>query len=126
MTSNQQASVLRSDQIARLPQFKARRKMQNEDPIRKCWELRNSLPQEEQEFSQAHQTIARTSQALSLALKSQMEAARHMQMHRQVGAQSAQDPTQQQAGATRQPQFPQPRSSCIRFNQLMSETQMEK
>ena len=123
MTSNHQASLLRPDQIARLPQFNARRKMQNEDPIGKGWEMRNSLPREEQESSQAHQTTARTSSALNLALKNQMAAARHMQMQRQQGAQSAQQPTQPQAGATGQRQVPQPQSSRIRFNQLTAETQ---
>ena len=123
MTSNQQASLLRPDQIARLPQFNARRRMQNEDPVGKCWEIRNPLPQEEQESCEAHQTAARTSQALILALKSEMAAARHMQMQRQLGAQSAQRPTQQQAGATGQRQVPQPQSSRIRFNQLTAETQ---
>ena len=125
MTSNYQASLLRPEQIARLPQYNARRKMQNENPIGKGWEIRKSLPQEEQESSQAHQTTARTSQALILALKSQMAAARHMQMQRQLGAQSAQRPTQQQAGATGQRQVPQPQSSRIRFNQLTAETQRQ-
>ena len=122
MTSNQQASLLRP-QVTRLDQLNARRKLQYKALKRRCWKIRNSLPQEEQQSSRAQQTIARTSQALILALEGQMEATRHLQMHRQQGAQSVQQPTQPQAGASRQRQFPQPQTSRIRFNQLMPETQ---
>ena len=122
MTSNQQASLLHPH-VARLDQLNARRKLQYEALKRRCWKMRYSLPQEEQQSSQAQQTIARTSQALIVALKTQMEATRHMQMHQQQGVQSVQQPAQPQAGASRQRQFLQPQSSRTCFHQLMPETQ---
>ena len=78
MTSNQQASLLHP-QVARLDQLNARRNLQYEALRRRCWKIRNSLSQVELQSSQAQQTIARMSQALILASKSQIEAARHVQ-----------------------------------------------
>ena len=121
--SNEQASFLGAEQVARLPQPKARRNLQAEGLERKCWAIHDSLSQEEQQSSQAHQTLARTSRILMLALKSHIEAARQMQMHQQEGAQSAQQSTGHQAGASGQQQSQQHRSSRVHFSQLMSETQ---
>ena len=61
---HQHASLIRLEQVARLPQLNLREKQTYENVVRKCWEALESIPQEEPNYNEAYQMLVRTSQTL--------------------------------------------------------------
>ena len=137
---HQQASLIRPEQVGRLPQLNPQQKNQYENLVRRCWDALNTLPQSEQKYNEAYQTLVRTSQTLMQGMKNYQQAAKQRQMQQQQAAQAAQAQAQQQAQAQaqaaqqqsaqqaaiagqQQPQ--QPQSSSVQFSQLMPEIQQK-
>jgi hypothetical protein len=130
---HQQASLIRPEQVSRLPQLTPVQKQQYEGLVRKCWEALNSLPQGEQKYNEAYQHLVRTSQTLMQGMKNYQQAAkqRHMQQQQQQQQaaqaaqqqQQAQAQAQAQAGVPGQQQSQQPQNNSVQFTQLMPDIQ---
>ena len=138
----QQASLIRPEQVSRLPQLNPQQKQQYEQLVRRCWEALNSSQQGEQKYNEAYQTLVRTSQTLMQGMKNYQQAAKQRQMQQQASqAQQQQQQQQPQVHQQQQQQHqqqvaPQPNNvgqqqqsqpsqsnNSVSFSQLMPEIQ---
>ena len=126
---HQQASLIRPEQVSRLPQLNPQQKQQYEGHVRRCWEVLNSVQQNDPKYNNAYQQLVQTSQTLMAGMKNYQQASKQRAMQQQQAAQAAQqqsppEPAQQQPAAPGQQQQPQQtQNSSVQFNQLMPEIQ---
>ena len=122
--SPKQASLIRLEQVARLPQLNRQEKNQYENVVRKCWEALDSIPHEDPHYTEAYQMLVRTSQMLMQGMKSYQMAAKQRQSQQQQARQATQQ-SAAQASVTDQQQQNQPHNKGVQFIQLMLEIQQE-
>jgi transcription initiation factor TFIID subunit 12 len=133
MDNNQQqraaqghGSLIRPEQVSRLPQLNAQQKQQYEQHVRKLWEVMNAVPQGDQRQTEAYNKLVQTSQTLMAGMKNFQQMAQQQKKREQmVAAQAAQaastgQPAQagqqaQQAGGQTQGQAS---GNATMFNQL--------
>ena len=138
--SQQQASLIRPEQVSRLPQLTPQQKQQYEQAVRRFWEVMNSTPQGEARHNEAYQKLVQTSQTLMQGMKNFQAAQKRRQMQQQQAAQAgasggqaagppaqAQAPSQVQAQAQAQvqaqPQQPAQHTNALQFSQLHADIQ---
>lgn len=141
----QQASLIRPEQVQRLPQLNPAQKQQYEQGVKRFWEILNNTPQGDPKYNEAYQGLVRTSSQLMAGMKQWQQTAKQRQLAQQQAAQQAaqQQQAQQQAAQQQQQQAqPQPQvqkqatqapqaqggtaqggNSSVQFNQLMPEIQ---
>jgi transcription initiation factor TFIID subunit 12 len=125
--AQQQASLIRPEQVSRLPQLNPQQKLQYEQAVRKFWEIMNSTPQGEQRHNQAYQKLVETSQTLMQGMKNFQAAQKRRQLQQQQAAQQAAasgQPVQAQPGQGQpQPGQAGQSGSALQFNQLHTDIQ---
>jgi len=127
----QQASLIRPEQVQRLPQLNAAQKQQYEQGVKRFWEILNSSQQGDPKYNEAYQGLVRTSGQLMAGMKQWQQAAKQRQLAQQT---SQQQSNQAQANN----QVPKPpvqaptapgapaqgaTNSALQFSQLMPEIQ---
>lgn len=128
----QQASLIRPEQVQRLPQLNATQKQQYEQGVKRFWEVLNSTQQGDPKYNEAYQGLVRTSSQLMAGMKQWQQAAKQRQLAQQNGQQ--QQPSQPQPNqqapkppvqAPTAPGAPAPgaTNSALQFSQLMPEIQ---
>lgn len=121
----QQASLIRPEQVSRLPQLTPQQKQQYEQAVRKFWEVMNSTPQGEPRYNEAFTKLVSTSQTLMQGMKNFQIAAKRRQQAAQQAAQGVQAGQAGQPGPgqmPQQPQQPQPANN-VQFTQLLPDIQ---
>ena len=121
---HQQASLIRLEQVARLPQLNLREKQKYENVVRSCWEALDSIPQEDPFYDEAYQILVRTSQTLMQGMKNYHLAAKRRQPQQQQAAQATRPPATQ-GSVTDQQQQNQPQNKAVQFTQLMPAIQQQ-
>ena len=121
---HQQASLIRLEQVARLPQLRPQEKQKYENVVRRCWQALESIPQEETSYNEAYQLLVRTSQTLMQGMKNYQLAAKQRQVQQQQARQATQQSAAQRGVADQQQQN-QPNNKDVQFNELMPEIQQE-
>lgn len=126
----QQASLIRPEQVARLPQLNPQQKQSYQGAVTRCWEALNTLSQSDPKYNEAYQALVRTSQTLMQGMKNYQQAARQKQMlqqQQQVAQNAAQAQAAQQAAtvpgpaSSQQPGGP----NSMPFNQLHVDIQQK-
>lgn len=123
-----QQSLIRPEQVSRLPQLNPQQKQQYEQAVRKFWEVMSSTPPGEPRHQEAVQKLVATSQTLMQGMKNFQMAAKRRQQQQQQAAQAAQAAAQAGQGSDAQGQGqvqgqPQQSQNSVTFNQLLPETQ---
>jgi hypothetical protein len=130
----QQASLIRPEQVARLPQLNPGQKQTYQAAVTKCWDILNNLPQSDPKYTNAYQALVQTSQTLMQGMKNYQQANRQrnlLQQQQQVAQNTAPTgPIQAgqagQAGQQQPQQQQQPGSNnSLSFNQLHAEVQQK-
>lgn len=130
----QQASLIRPEQVQRLPQLNASQKQQFEQGVKRFWDVLNSSQQGDPKYNEAYAGLVRTSSQLMAGMKQWQQAAKQRQLAQQNGQQQQQQSNQ--AAATQQAPKPpvqaptapgapaQPaNNNTLQFSQLMPEIQ---
>jgi len=116
----QQASLIRPEQVARLPQLSQQQKQQYEAGVRKFWEVLNSTPQADAKYNEAYQRLVQTSSQLMQGMKNWQQAAKQRAAAAAAAQQQQVAAQAQQAGAN----VTNPGgNSSVQFNQLNPEVQ---
>ena len=125
----QQQSLIRPEQVSRLPQLTPQQKQQYEQHVRKFWEVINNTPQGDARSNEAYSKLVQTSQTLMQGMKNfQLAVAKRKQQEKQQAAQEAQAaPSAQMSqaagtGPANQASSQQSGSAAL-FNQLYPEIQ---
>ncbi|KIW80865.1 hypothetical protein Z517_03888 [Fonsecaea pedrosoi CBS 271.37] len=141
----QQASLIRPEQVQRLPQLNPTQKQQFEQGVRRFWEILNTTPQTDPKYNEAYTNLVKTSSQLMAGMKQWQQRKQMAQQNAAQQQASAQTQTQTQAQPQSQPQ-PQPQgqvpkvagqpgqaqagagsgqsgSSAVQFGQLLPEIQ---
>ena len=121
---HQQASLIRLEQVAPLPQLSPQEKQIYENVVRRCWDALESIPQEETNYYEAYQLLVRTSQTLMQGMKNYQLAAKQRQLQQQQARQAAQQ-LAAQGGVTDQQQQNRPHDKGVQFSQLIPEIQLK-
>ena len=121
---HQQASLIRPEQVARLPQLNPQQKQKLEKVVREYWEALNSIPQGEQKYNEAHRMLVQTSRSLMQGMKNYHLAAKQRQLQQQQAAQTT-GQSAAQGSVTGQQQSAQPPNRSVQFNRLLPEIQQE-
>ncbi|KIX02199.1 uncharacterized protein Z518_08138 [Rhinocladiella mackenziei CBS 650.93] len=129
----QQASLIRPEQVQRLPQLNSAQKQQYEAGVKRFWEILNTTPQGDPKYNEAYQGLVKTSGQLMAGMKQWQQNAKqriHQQQQQQQQQQAAiqqQQPTQAQGQAQKPAQAPaatgQGGNSTMQFSQLTPEIQ---
>ncbi|KIW19793.1 hypothetical protein PV08_00368 [Exophiala spinifera] len=144
----QQASLIRPEQVQRLPQLNPAQKQQYEQGVKRYWEVLNSTQQGDPKYNEAYQGLVRTSGLLMAGMKQWQTAAKQRQVAQQQASQQAAQQAQAQQQAQQQQQQQQQQAqaqsqgqkqaaqvaqapngavqagnSSMQFNQLMPEIQ---
>ena len=117
---HQQASLIRLEQVARLPQLGPHERQKYENVVRRCWEALESKPQEGISYNEAYQLLVRTSQTLMQGMKNYQLAAKQRQVQQQQARQATQRSAAQRGVADQQQQN-QLHHKGVQFSQLMPE-----
>ena len=109
-TPQQQANLIRPEQVAKLPQLSPPQKQQYQQAVTRFWEILNVTPPTDPQYQDAYKKLHTTSQQLMAGMK-QWQVRKQMQQQQvQQQAQQAQQQAQQQATAQAQAQT-QPHAS---------------
>ncbi|KIW33108.1 uncharacterized protein PV07_04600 [Cladophialophora immunda] len=133
----QQASLIRPEQVQRLPQLNPTQKQQFEQGVRRFWEILNTTPQTDPKYTEAYTNLVKTSSQLMAGMKQWQQRKQMAQQHaaqQQVSAQAQTQPQPQPQGqaprVTGQPAQPQAGAgpgqsggSAVQFSQLLPEIQ---
>lgn len=119
----QQASLIRPEQVSRLPQLNPQQKQQYEGAVRRFWEIMNSAPQGEPRHTQAYQKLVETSQTLMQGMKNFQAAQKRRQLQQQQAAQQAASGGQPVQAQPVQNQAPPQSGNALQFNQLHADIQ---
>ncbi|KAI1619137.1 transcription initiation factor TFIID subunit D10 [Exophiala viscosa] len=92
----QQASLIRPEQVQRLPQLNVAQKQQFEQGVKRYWEVLNSTPQGDPKYNEAYQGLVRTSAQLMAGMKQWQQNAKQRQLAAQQQQQQQQHREQQQ------------------------------
>lgn len=92
----QQASLIRPEQVQRLPQLNPAQKQQFEQGVKRYWEVLNSTPQGEPKYNEAYQGLVRTSAQLMAGMKQWQQNAKQRQLAAQQQQQQRDQQQQQQ------------------------------
>lgn len=137
-TPQQQASLIRPEQVQKLPQLNPAQKQQYEQGVRRFWEILNTTPQGDPKHTEAYQGLIRTSNHLMAGMKQWQQNAKQRMAAQQQAAQQAQQapapapgpasapapaPKQPGHGGPGQPAAPQGSNSGVQFGQLLPEIQ---
>ncbi|KAK5225130.1 Transcription initiation factor TFIID subunit 12 [Exophiala xenobiotica] len=98
---SQQASLIRPEQVQRLPQLNPAQKQQFEQGVKRFWEILNNTPQGDPKYNDAYQGLVRTSSQLMAGMKQWQQNAKQRALAQQQAAQQA---AQQQAQQAQQAQ----------------------
>ena len=122
---HQQASLIRPEQVARLPQLNEQQKQQYTAGVRKFWEILNGSQQGDQRYNEAYQRLVQTSQTLMQGMKNfQMQAKqRQAQQQQAQAAQQAQQQAQQAQAASRQGGAQPGQNNGVAFTALSDDIQ---
>lgn len=127
----QQASLIRPEQVQRLPQLNAAQKQQYEQGVKRFWEILNSSQQGDPKYNEAYQGLVRTSGQLMAGMKQWQQAAKQRQLAQQNSQQQS-NQSQANPQASKPPvQAPTApgapaqgaTNSALQFSQLMPEIQ---
>lgn len=92
----QQASLIRPEQVQRLPQLNAAQKQQFEQGVKRFWDVLNNSQQGDPKYNEAYASLVRTSSQLMAGMKQWQQAAKQRQLAQQNGQQQQQQQQQQQ------------------------------
>ncbi|EXJ53525.1 transcription initiation factor TFIID subunit 12 [Cladophialophora psammophila CBS 110553] len=137
----QQASLIRPEQVQRLPQLNPTQKQQFEQGVRRFWEILNTTPQTDPKYTEAYTNLVKTSSQLMAGMKQWQQRKQMAQQHAAQQQTSVQAQTQVQTQAQGQGQGQAPRAtgqpaqpqaaaaqgqgggSAVQFSQLLPEIQ---
>lgn len=127
----QQASLIRPEQVQRLPQLNAAQKQQYEQGVKRYWEVLNSTPQGDPKYNEAYQGLVRTSGQLMAGMKHWQQNAKQRQLagqqaQQQVANQQQQYPQQQQAQQGQQQIQQQSQQQQVGQPQAQAQSQLQK
>ncbi|KIX94653.1 uncharacterized protein Z520_09699 [Fonsecaea multimorphosa CBS 102226] len=100
----QQASLIRPEQVQRLPQLNPTQKQQFEQGVRRFWEVLNTTPQTDPKYTEAYTNLVKTSSQLMAGMKQWQQRKQMAQQHAAQQQASAQAQAQAQAQVQAQAQ----------------------
>jgi transcription initiation factor TFIID subunit 12 len=126
----QQSSLIRPEQVSRLPQLNPQQKQQYEQHVKRLWEVMNHSQQGDQRHTEAYQKLVQTSSTLMQGMKNFQAVQKRREMQQQQAAaqaQATQAAQAAQAGVTTAPSQPQPpqqpQQNSVQFSQLYPDIQ---
>ena len=83
-----QASLIRPEQVSRLPQLTQPQKINYTDGVRRFWDVLNSNPQGSEAYTLAYNKLVQTSQQLMAGMKNYQQQVKQRQMQQQQAQQA--------------------------------------
>ena len=117
-----QASLIRPEQVQRLPQLNPTQKQQYEIGVKRFWEVLNTTPQGDAKYQEAYQGLVRTSNQLMAGMKQWQQNKQRMAAQQQQQA-AQQTQAQKPLGGQVQTAANQGGNSSMQFSALSPEIQ---